>query len=109
MIVVIADKIPNAVRGKMKLWFLEPKPNVFVSSVSDQLALKVIERLMEVVGDDSGMLIVRSKRTAPGYELFQKGDSFKWKDFAGMQLVAACVGTTCMAKKNKRVQADAEA
>ena len=57
----------------MKLWFLEPKPNVFISSVSDQLALKVIERLMEVVGDDSGMLIVRSKRTAPGYELFQKG------------------------------------
>ena len=64
---------------------------------------------MEVVGDDSGMLIVRSKRTAPGYELFQKGDSFKWKDFAGMQLVAACVGTTCMAKKSKSVQADAEA
>lgn len=29
MVVVVADQIPDAVRGKMKLWFIELKPNVF--------------------------------------------------------------------------------
>ena len=37
MLVVIAENLPDAVRGKMKLWFIEPKPNVFVSSVADAL------------------------------------------------------------------------
>ena len=38
MIVVVADSIPPAIRGRMKLWFIEPKPNVFVSGVKDTVA-----------------------------------------------------------------------
>lgn len=47
MLVVIAENLPDAVRGKMKLWFIEPKPNVFVSSVADALARKVVLQLLE--------------------------------------------------------------
>ena len=31
MLVVVANDLPPAVRGRMKLWFVEPRPNVFVS------------------------------------------------------------------------------
>ena len=72
MIVVFAEKLPPAVRGKLKLWFVEPVPNVFISSVSDALAGIVADRLFESCPKESGMLIVRSKRGAPGYVLMQK-------------------------------------
>ena len=68
MIVVFAEKLPPAVRGKLKLWFVEPVPNVFISSVSDALAGIVADRLFESCPKESGMLIVRSKRGAPGRE-----------------------------------------
>ena len=48
MIVVFSDRIPPAVRGKMKLWFIEPSPNVFISSVSDALAQRVCDKLFEL-------------------------------------------------------------
>lgn len=28
MLVVIANDLPDAVRGRLKLWFVEPRPNV---------------------------------------------------------------------------------
>lgn len=66
MLVVIAENLPDAVRGKMKLWFIEPKPNVFVSSVADALARKVVLQLLESCTPESGMLIVESRMKSPG-------------------------------------------
>lgn len=45
MIVVMADEIPPAVRGRMKLWFIEIKTNVFVSGVKDAVARDVVKFL----------------------------------------------------------------
>ena len=45
MLIVIANDLPPAVRGRMKLWFVEPKANVFVSGIKDQVATKVIDYL----------------------------------------------------------------
>lgn len=56
MIVVFSDRIPPAVRGKMKLWFIEPSPNVFISSVSDALAQRVCDKLFESCKDDSSLI-----------------------------------------------------
>lgn len=42
MIVVVANDLPDAIRGKMKLWFIEIKPYVFVSGANDQVADNVI-------------------------------------------------------------------
>ena len=72
MLVVIAENLPDAVRGKMKLWFIEQKPNVFVSSVADALARKVVLQLLESCTPESGMLIVESRMKSPGYVLWEK-------------------------------------
>lgn len=47
MIVLIAQHLAPAVRGRLKLWFIEPKPNVFVSGIKDHQAEKVVEYLMQ--------------------------------------------------------------
>lgn len=40
MVVVVATQIPPAVRGRMKCWFIEIRPNIFVSGVKDNVAKK---------------------------------------------------------------------
>ena len=57
MLVVIANNLPPAVRGRMKLWFVEPRANVFVSGVKDSVARSVIDYLFESCPARSGLLI----------------------------------------------------
>lgn len=87
MLVVFADKIPPAVRGKMKLWFIEPVPMVFVSSVGDALAKTVAERLLESCDATANMLIIRSTKEPPGYRIIQKNRGDKLVEMTGLQLV----------------------
>jgi CRISPR-associated protein Cas2 len=54
MLVVLANDLPPAVRGRMKLWFIEPKPNVFVSGVKDSVAKTVTEYLLSHCPAESG-------------------------------------------------------
>lgn len=73
MIVIVANSLPDAVRGKIKLWFVEPKPNVFVSGITDSLADRVVEMLMEKVPPSSGMMIFKSTRGAPHFRIYVRG------------------------------------
>ena len=61
MIVLVANSLPPAVRGKLKLWFEEPRPNVFVSGITDALADDVVDMLME-----------RCPRQAPHFRIYAK-------------------------------------
>ena len=73
MIVVVANYIPDAVRGKMKLWFTEPRPNVFVSGIRDSIADNVIELMMKHCPPSSGLLIFKSENKPPFYRIYAKG------------------------------------
>ncbi|NNM51049.1 MAG: type I-E CRISPR-associated endoribonuclease Cas2 [Pseudomonadales bacterium] len=69
MLVVVANDLPPAVRGRMKLWFVEPKPNVFVSGIKDSVAITVIDYLYKHCPPESGIVIFRLIQTPPGYEI----------------------------------------
>ena len=43
MTVIIANDTPDAVRGILKRWFIEPRPNVFVGTVNRRIREKTIE------------------------------------------------------------------
>ena len=73
MIVLIAEDIPPAVRGRMKLWFIELRPNVFVSGVKDTVARGVVEYLLRNARDSSSMVIIESTRKAPYYKISKLG------------------------------------
>ncbi len=88
MLVVIANDLPPAVRGRMKLWFVEPRPNVFVSGIKDSVATTVIDYLYKYCPPDSGVVIFRTIPKPPGYEVRSIGPTRKQlTEISGLQLV----------------------
>lgn len=74
MLVVIANNIPPAVRGRLKLWFVEPRANIFVSGVKDNVAQKVVDYLYGHCPSDSGLLVFQKIKETPGYKIYGRGD-----------------------------------
>ena len=88
MLIVIANDLPPAVRGRMKLWFVEPRPNVFVSGIKDNVAQKVVEYLVKHCPATSGLLMFRGIKEAPGYRIHGMGDPKRiLAEISGLQLV----------------------
>ncbi len=88
MVVVVANDLPPAVRGRMKLWFVEPKPNVFVSGVKDSVADDVVEYLLESCPEDSGIIIFQEIPKPPGYKIRMLGEPKKrLTAITGLQLI----------------------
>jgi CRISPR-associated protein Cas2 len=88
MLVVIANDLPPAVRGRMKLWFVEPRANVFVSGVKDALAKKVVDYLHKHCPSQSGLMIMCSSNRSPCYEIYGMGDTRKEiTEISGLPLV----------------------
>lgn len=88
MIVVIAHYLPDAVRGKMKLWFIEPTPNIFVSGIKDYLAKDIINFLMSHCSSQSGLIIFEDIPHPPFYRIHTKGiPSRSITNILGLQLV----------------------
>lgn len=88
MLVVIANDLPPAVRGRMKLWFIEPRPNVFVSGVKDAVANKVVDYLYDRCPLESGLMVFRRIPETPGYKIHGIGDTKRnLTEISGLQLV----------------------
>lgn len=88
MLVVIANNLPPQIRGRMKLWFIEPRPNVFISGVKDSVAKKVVEYLYKHCPPTSGIMIFSSTHKTPGYDICGMGDTTRnIKEISGLQLV----------------------
>ncbi|MFI9651136.1 type I-E CRISPR-associated endoribonuclease Cas2e [Guyparkeria sp. GHLCS8-2] len=77
MVVVIANDLPPAVRGRMKLWFSEPRPNVFVSGIRDAVSKTVVDYLVDHCPPESGVMIFRSIPEPPGHEIRTIGPTRK--------------------------------
>lgn len=88
MLVVIANYLPPAVRGRMKLWFVEPRANVFISGIKDATAQAVVDYLFEHCPQDSGLTLFRRINKAPGYLIRTMGDPTRsLTEISGLQLV----------------------
>lgn len=88
MVVVIANDLPPAVRGRMKLWFVEPRANVFVSGIKDSVADDVVDYLMKSCPKKSGLLIFQRTNRPPFFKIHGTGDTNKEIcDISGYQLI----------------------
>ena len=84
MLVVIANDLPPAVRGRMKL-----RPNVFVSGIKDSVARHVINYLLEKCPEQSGLMIFQRIPNPPGYKLYGMGEPKRQLiELSGLQLVS---------------------
>lgn len=88
MLVVIANDIPPAVRGRMKLWFVEPRPNVFVSGIKDSVADDVIDYLYKFCPLETGLMVFKKITKSPGYKIMGLGETKReLVEISGLQLV----------------------
>lgn len=88
MIVLVANDLPAAVRGKLKLWFVEPKPNVFVSGIKDSLADRIVRLLTRYTPVNSGFILFQSTPRPPGYQIHIHGFPTKQiTTLTGLQVV----------------------
>ncbi len=95
MLVVLANDLPPAVRGRMKLWFVEPRANVFVSGVKDSVAKTVIDYLSKHCPPESAVMIFGTQTAPPGYEIRAIGPTRKqFVEVSGLQLVIEALKNT---------------
>jgi len=73
MTVLVANDTPAAIRGTMKRWFIEPRPNVFVGTLNQRTHRKVIEYVLRNAPDDFGMLVISSAPNCQGYVIERHG------------------------------------
>ena len=88
MVVVVASFLPSAVRGRMKLWFIEPRPNVFVSGIKDSVADGVVAYLFENCPSSSRLIVFQQINRPPYYKIWGLGDNHnRIASFGAMQLI----------------------
>lgn len=68
MTVIVTNNTPPAIRGMLKRWFIEPKPNVFVGTVNSRTRGKTIEYIRRNA-PDLGLLIIASDNSSQGFSI----------------------------------------
>lgn len=74
MTVIIANDIPPAIRGLLKRWFIEPKPNVFVGTVNPRTREKTLEYIFRNA-PRSGLLVIASEANSQGFSVTTYGET----------------------------------
>ena len=73
MTIIIANDLPPAIRGLLKRWFIEPKPNVFVGSVNARTRSKTLDYIKRN-GAGIGLLVIYDDDSAQGFAMESSGD-----------------------------------
>jgi len=86
--VLVAHDTPDAIRGMLKRWFIEPRPNVFVGTLNRRTHEKTIEYIKRNARD-MGLLIVSSYPNCQGYRIESTGPTDrKGVEVTGLWMVA---------------------
>lgn len=88
MTVIVCNDTPPAIRGLLKRWFVEPKPNVFVGTVNKRTREKTIQYILRNA-PKLGMLVLSSAGNSQGFSIMAYGDTKRCPvQYAGHYLVA---------------------
>ena len=88
MTVIVANDTPPAIRGILKRWFVEPKPNVFVGTVNRRTRDKVLEYVKRNA-EGISLLILTSEPNSQGFKIERWGQPDRRDtEISGLWLVA---------------------
>ena len=88
MTVLIARDTPDAVRGMLKRWFIEPRANIFVGTINRRTREKTIAYLRAHAPGWSALLI-HSDPSSQGFKLEHFGEPDRiGVTLSGLQLIA---------------------
>lgn len=83
----MTTNLKPGIRGELSRWLIEPKPGVFVGTVSARIREELWDRLLTQEETASGLLLY-SARNEQGYVLRTFGDPRRVPvDFDGMTLI----------------------
>jgi CRISPR-associated protein Cas2 len=86
--VIIAHDTPDSIRGMLKRWFIEPRPNVFVGTLNS----RTHDRTMEYIkrnARDIGLLIISNYPNCQGYRIETLGPTCRrGVEISGLWMVA---------------------
>jgi CRISPR-associated protein Cas2 len=68
MTVIICHDVPDAIRGLLKRWFIEPRPNVFVGTINRRTRDKTLEYIKRNAPGIT-MLIISSDPNCQGFKI----------------------------------------
>lgn len=77
MTVLVCNDVPPAIRGHLKRWFIEPRPNVFVGTLNVRTFRKVRDFILRNAPKDFGMLVIASAPNCQGYHMERIGPTGK--------------------------------
>lgn len=88
MTVIVANDTPECIRGMLKRWFVEPRPNVFVGTINRRTREKTLEYIKRNA-QGLGMLIVSSENNCQGFKIERHGETHRCDiEISGLWLVA---------------------
>jgi CRISPR-associated protein Cas2 len=88
MTVLVANDTPPAIRGMLKRWFVEPKPNVFVGTVNRRTRDKVLDYVKRNAQGMS-LLILSSEPNCQGFKIERRNEPNRRDAYlSGLWLVA---------------------
>jgi len=88
MTVIVANDTPDAIRGILKRWFIEPRPNVFVGTLNRRTRDKTLEYIKRNA-EGLGMLIIFSDNHCQGFKIQTHGVTHRRDtEISGLWLVA---------------------
>ena len=76
MTVLICNDTPPAIRGMLKRWFVEPKPNVFVGTLSPRTRKKTLDYIRRNAAG-LGMLVLFTDKNSQGFRIRHYGDTHR--------------------------------
>jgi CRISPR-associated protein Cas2 len=74
MTVLVANNTPPAIRGLLKRWFVEPRPNVFVGTVNKRTREKTLAYIRRNA-PDLGLLVIADDTSSQGFFVRQFGET----------------------------------
>lgn len=89
MTVIIAQNCADSIRGILKRWFIEPKPQVFVGSVNKSVREHVLQYI-RLNAKEVRMLIIYSSSNCQGFQIEQINDpDYSGVCWDGLHLIAS--------------------
>jgi len=92
MTVLVANDVPPAIRGHIKRWFAEPRPNVFVGTLNSRTHRKVMDFITRNAPPDFGVLSISTYPNCQGYLIERIGPEGKSirrdAELSGLHLIA---------------------
>ncbi len=75
MTVIVAENTPDKVRGLLKRWFIEPRPNVFVGSVNRRIREKVLQYILRYSPEELALLVIFDDVNSQGFRIRRYRDT----------------------------------